>query len=68
MEEILKLDEKRKEDIKEFNINYAKYILEKRKNGEITFTFTSSRSYKIPNTNIKLESIKGISYVSIFKR
>ena len=43
---------------KEFNINYAKYILEKGKNGEITFTFTSSRSYKIPNTNIKLGALK----------
>ena len=58
LEEILKLDEKEKEDIKEFNINYAKYILEKGKNGEITFTFTSSRSYKIPNTNIKLGALK----------
>ena len=48
----------KEEDIKEFNINYAKYILEKGKNGEITFTFTSSRSYKIPNTNIKLGALK----------
>ena len=56
--EILKLDEKERENIKEYNINYAKYILEKGKNGEISFTFTSSRSYKIPNTNIKLGALK----------
>ena len=58
LEEILKLDEKERENIKEYNINYAKYILEKGKNGEISFTFTSSRSYKIPNTNIKLGALK----------
>ena len=32
--------------------------MEKGKNGEISFTFTSSRSYKIPNTNIKLGALK----------
>lgn len=58
LEEILKLDEKERENIKEYNINYAKYILDKGKNGEISFTFTSSRSYKIPNTSIKLGALK----------
>ena len=58
LEEIFKLNEKERENIKEYNINYAKYILEKGKNGEISFTFTSSRSYKIPNTNIKLGALK----------
>ena len=58
LEEILNLEEEEREKIKEYNINYAKYILKKGKNGEISFTFTSSRSYKIPNTNIKLGALK----------
>ena len=31
---------------------------ERGKSGEISFTFTSSRSYKIPNTDIKLGTLK----------
>ena len=58
LEEILKLNEYEIEEIKNYNVNYAKYILEKSKNGEISFTYTSSRSYKVPNTNIQLGTIK----------
>lgn len=58
LQEIIKLDETDIQQIKEYNINYAKYILENGKNGKISFTFTSSRSYKIPNTNIKLGVLK----------
>ena len=58
LDDILKIEENEKEIIKEYNINYAKFILEKGKKGEISFTYTSSRSYKIPNTNIKLGTLK----------
>lgn len=58
IEEILKLNEQELSMIKDYNVNYAKYILQKAKNGEISFVFTSSRSYKIPNTNIKLGTLK----------
>lgn len=58
LDEILKLEEHEIKKIREYNINFAKYILEKGKNGEISFTFTSSRSYKIPNTDIKLGTLK----------
>ena len=40
------------------NVNYSKYILEQSIRGNIRFTFTSSRSYVIPNTNIKLGVLK----------
>ena len=58
LDEILKLEEHEIKKIREYNINFAKYILEKGKSGEISFTFTSSRSYKIPNTDIKLGTLK----------
>ena len=58
IEEILKLNKSELEEIKKYNINYAKYILEKAKNDEISFTCTSSRSYKIPKTDIKLGALK----------
>ena len=58
LSQILNLGAEAIQKIKEYNVNYAKYILEKGKNGEISFTFTASRSYKIPNTNIKLGALK----------
>lgn len=58
LKDILKLKESELEEIRNYNINYAKYILEMGRKGEVSFTYTSSRSYKIPNTNIKLGTIK----------
>lgn len=58
LDEILELKENQIEEIRQYNINYAKYVLEKGKSGEISFTYTSSRSYKIPNTEIKLGTLK----------
>ena len=58
LDEIVKLSEEKIDEIREYNINYAKFISQKGKRGEISFTYTSSRSYKIPHTNIKLGTIK----------
>ncbi|MCI9586099.1 MAG: hypothetical protein HFH45_05670 [Bacilli bacterium] len=58
IDEIIKLPEKDINKIKEFNVNFGKYILEKGKNGLIDFTFTSSRSYKYPGTDIKIGALK----------
>ena len=58
LDQILNLEEQEIQKIKEYNVNYAKYILEKGKRAKISFTFTASRSYKIPNTNIKLGALK----------
>ncbi len=58
LEDILNLCDEEIERIREYNINYAKFILEKGKNNEISFTYTSSRSYKVPNTDIKIGAIK----------
>ena len=58
LSDLLKLPEKEIDYIKNYNINYGKFVLEKSKNGEISFTYTSSRSYTIPGTNIKLGALK----------
>jgi len=58
LEEIINLPNNEINYIKEYNINYAKYILKKAINNEIRFCYTSSRSYTIPNTNIKLGALK----------
>ena len=47
-----------KQEIKNFNINFAKYIQQKACNSEINFVFTSSRSHLIPGTNISLGTLK----------
>lgn len=58
LDKILELSENEIDLIREYNINYAKYILEKGERGELSFTFTSSRSYKIPGTDISLGALK----------
>ncbi|MFA7300942.1 MAG: pyridoxal-dependent decarboxylase [Candidatus Shapirobacteria bacterium] len=58
LNDILNLPETEINYIKNFNINYGKFVLDKGKNREISFTFTSSRSYMIPGTKIKLGALK----------
>ena len=65
LEDILKLNENGIKYIKEFNINYSKYILNKAIKSEISFCYTSSRSYVIPGTEIKIGAIKAYP-MSIF--
>lgn len=56
--DLVKLPEKEIDYIKNYNINYSKFVLEKSKTSEISFTYTSSRSYTIPGTDIKLGALK----------
>lgn len=65
LKDIIKLDEKQISDIREYNISYSKYILNKAINNEISFCYTSSRSYIIPLTNIKIGALKAYP-MSIF--
>lgn len=58
LQELLELPSEDISEIREYNVNYSKYILEQSIRGNIRFTFTSSRSYVIPNTNIKLGVLK----------
>lgn len=58
LDDILKLDKDDINFIKEYNINYGKYILNKAVNNKISFCYTSSRSYVIPCTNIKIGALK----------
>ena len=44
--------------IKEYNVKYSKYLLEKALKNEVHFLYTSSRSYTFPNTNIKIGALK----------
>ncbi len=56
--EILKLSEDEILKIKEYNVNFSKLILKDAKSNQINFVFTSSRSYKYPNTEIMLGALK----------
>ncbi len=58
LSELLKLPLHNLNEIKNYNVNFAKYVLECNKNEKISFTFTSSRSYEIIGTKIKLGAIK----------
>lgn len=55
---ILKLDDTKIKKIRDYNINYSKYVLNKAINNEISFCYTSSRSYVVPGTNIKIGALK----------
>ena len=44
--------------VRDFNIKYGKYIQDLSHQGIINFTYTSSRSYTIGNTGIKIGAIK----------
>lgn len=45
-------------EIRQYNLNYAKYIYHLSRNNMISFYYTASRSYKILNTNINIGAIK----------
>lgn len=44
--------------IKEYNVNFGKYILNLAIHNKIHFIFTSSRSYELPGTSIKIGALK----------
>ena len=44
--------------LKNYNVDFGKYILNMAVNREISFFFTSSRSYTLPNTDLKLGVLK----------
>ncbi len=58
LEKILKLPIEEINQIRDYNINYGKFVLEKSKNSQISFTYTSSRSYVLPGTDIKIGALK----------
>ena len=58
LQEILSLSSKEIEKIRNFNIDYGKFIQKLSHEGKISFTYTSSRSYTVGNTGIKIGAIK----------
>lgn len=58
LEKLSKLKQEDLAVIREYNINYGKYIVEQSRKGNISFTYTSSRSYVLFGTNIKIGAIK----------
>ena len=45
-------------EIRQYNVKFSKYLLQECLNNNISFYFTSSRSYVIPNTNISIGALK----------
>ena len=58
LSDIMRLPSEDLEFIKEYNTNFSKFLLSKAIKNKISFFITSSRSYIIPNTNIKLGALK----------
>lgn len=58
MNDILSLDEQSIAEIRDFNVGFGRFILKKSIDGEISFNFTSSRSYVIPGTSIRIGALK----------
>lgn len=57
-EDILHFTKEQITEIREFNIGYGKYVISESVNGRISFFFTSSRSYTLPGTDIKVGTLK----------
>lgn len=58
LKEILRLPAAQIEQIRNFNIEYGKFIQKLSHSGQINFNYTSSRSYTVGNTGIKIGAIK----------
>lgn len=56
--DIKKLTPKEIEFIRQYNIEFSAFLLEKSLKNQISFYFTSSRSYILPNTNICIGALK----------
>lgn len=65
LQQILKLDKKDIDIIKNYNVAYGEYVKKLSHRGEINFTYTSSRSYTVKGTNIKIGALKAYP-LSIF--
>ena len=68
LEEILALPAEEIGQIRDFNVKYGKYIQDLSHRGEINFTYTSSRSYTVGNTGIKIGAIKAYPLSVFFNR
>ena len=58
LSEILALSPEKIETIRDLNVEYGKFIQRMSHSGKINFTYTSSRSYTVGNTGIKIGAIK----------
>lgn len=58
VEDIKQMDQTDLEKIKKYNLEFGKYILNMAVTGKNSFFFTSSRSYMLPNTTIKVGVLK----------
>ena len=68
LSEILSLPSQQIEYVRNFNINYGKYIQNLSHSGKINFTYTSSRSYTVGNTGIKIGAIKAYPLSVFFNK
>lgn len=57
-EDLYTFSSRKIDKIRDFNVGFGKYILNKAINNKISFFFTSSRSYTLPNSNIKVGTLK----------
>ncbi len=58
LQELISLPSQKIEKIRNLNIGYGQFIQKLSHEGKINFTYTSSRSYTIGNTGIKIGAIK----------
>lgn len=58
LEHILALSPDEVDMIRHYNIKFARFVLERNKANEISFTFTASRSYRVTGTSIQIGAIK----------
>ena len=65
LNQIMALPDEDIANIRDYNVNYGKYVLKQAVDGTNSFVFTSSRSYVVPGTTIRLGALKAYP-MSIF--
>lgn len=68
LQKILSSPPKQIEQVRNFNVEYGKFIQKLSHSGQINFTYTSSRSYTVGNTGIKIGAIKAYPLSVFFNK
>ncbi|MBO7097108.1 MAG: hypothetical protein J6W11_00525 [Alphaproteobacteria bacterium] len=68
LQEILSLSPEQIDKVRHFNVEYGKFIQKLSHSGQINFNYTSSRSYTVGNTGIKIGAIKAYPLSVFFNK
>lgn len=66
LNDFLELNQEQKDAVRQFNVDFGKHVMSECIAKKTSFFFTSSRSYVIPGTNVKLGMLKAYPMSAFF--